>query len=116
MVKRRPRSRAKRRPAPPKDVALILQPTEDNEGFQVLRRRGPDGPVELGTMRPLREGRPLDGAGEVVSLRPRQELPFLYDVKVELAETRRPTNAGPPQVAALRSRNGIAKGTMVVRS
>src|SRR5438094_4165232 len=106
MAKRPARPRGKRRSAPPKDIALILQPTEDNEGFQVLRRRGPDGPVEVGTMRPLREGRPLDGAGEVVTLRPRNELPFLYDVKVELAETPRLTSAGPAQVASEGYRRG----------
>jgi hypothetical protein len=88
-----------------RDVAMIVDRTEDNEGFQILRRRNEDAPVELGTMRPLREGKPIDG--EVVSLRQRRDLPFLYDVKTELPdEARRTTGEGPPQVATDQYRRG----------
>jgi hypothetical protein len=85
------------------DVALILHPTEDNEGFQILRQRAADSPPELGTLRPLREGRPIDG--EVVSLRPREGMP-LFDVRVELPDPRRSTTDGPAQVATDRYRAG----------
>jgi hypothetical protein len=104
MAKRRARSkRAARSNARPRDVALILHPTEDNEGFQILRQRDEDRTLELGTIRPLREGRPIDG--EVVSLRPRQDMPLVCDVKVELPDPRA-TSDGPPQVANDRYRRG----------
>jgi hypothetical protein len=97
--KRASRSRARSR-----DVALILHPTEDNEGLQILRQRSHDRPLEMGTLRPLREGRPIDG--EVISLRPRKDMPLLCDVKVELDDPRRGTSDGPPQVATDGYRRG----------
>lgn len=103
MAKRSARSRRSRKV---RDVAMILDRTEDNEGFQILRRRDAEGPVEMGTMRPLREGKPIDG--EVVTLRQRRDLPFLYDVKTEVAdpEPRRGTSDGPAQVATEDYRKG----------
>jgi hypothetical protein len=89
-----------------RDVALILSPTEDNEGIQILRQRAADRPLELGILRPLREGRPIDG--EVISLRPREGTPLFCDVKVELEDPHadRGTSDGPPQVATDRYRRG----------
>ena len=82
------------------DVALIHGRTEDGEGLKVIRRR--DDRIELAHVRPLKEGRPIDG--EVVRMSPRPEFPLLCDVKTELAA---PTRAraverrgGPPQVAS----------------
>jgi hypothetical protein len=98
------RSEGSRRSRKIRDVALIVDRTDDNEGFQILRRRHEDAPVELGTMRPLREGKPIDG--EVVSLRQRRDLPFLYDVKTELETERRATADGPAQVATDDYRRG----------
>ena len=100
------RSEGSKRSRRIRDVAMIVDRTEDNEGFQILRRRGDEGPVELGTMRPLREGKPIDG--EVVTLRQRRDLPFLYDVKTQLAdpEPRRATSDGPAQVATEGYRRG----------
>jgi hypothetical protein len=99
------RSEGSKRSRKIRDVAMIVDRTEDNEGFQILRRRSEDAPVELGTMRPLREGKPIDG--EVVSLRQRRDLPFLYDVKTEMAdESRRATSDGPAQVATKEYRKG----------
>lgn len=93
------------------DLALILDRTENSDGYRVLRRRAADSPVELGTIRPLREGRPIEG--EVVSMRPREDLPFVYDVKSELPDpraaqtaSRRPTSDGPPQIATEEYRRG----------
>jgi hypothetical protein len=100
----RPRRRPKTTRRPSEDVALIFDRTEDNEGYHILRKRAEDAPPELGTIRPLREGRPIDG--EVVSLSPRPELPLLCDVKVELPDPRRPTSDGPPQVATEEYRKG----------
>src|SRR5947208_13560512 len=100
------RSVGRRRSRKIRDVAMIVDRTDDNEGFQILRRRGEDQPVEVGTMRPLRQGKPIDG--EVVSLRQRRDLPFLYDVKTELpdSEPHRATSDGPAQVATDQYRRG----------
>jgi hypothetical protein len=94
---------------PAGDVALVLDRTEDAEGYRVLRHRATDNQVEFGTMRPLKEGRPIDG--EVISLSARQDLPFLYDVKTEMADPRpetrkRPTSDGPAQIATEEYRKG----------
>ena len=90
------------------DVALVLAPTEDRSGYQVLRRRDPDSGIELGTIRPLQEGRPI--SGEVVSLRQRDDVPFAYDVKTELdassGSERRLTEDGPAQIATEQYRRG----------
>jgi hypothetical protein len=93
------------------DVAMVLDRTEDAQGYRVLRRRGTDDQIELGTMRPLQEGRPIDG--EVISLEPREDMPFLYNVKTELAdpraalrEQRRLTSDGPAQIATEQYRQG----------
>lgn len=103
---KRSSKRASRAEPRSRDVALILNPTEDNEGIQILRQRAADRPLELGILRPLREGRPIDG--EVVSLRPREGTPLFCDVKVELEDPHadRSTSDGPPQVATDRYRRG----------
>jgi hypothetical protein len=95
--------------APTGDVALVLDRTEDADGYRVLRHRAADNQIEFGTMRPLKEGRPIDG--EVISLSARQDLPFLYDVKTEMADPhpearRRPTSDGPAQIATEQYRKG----------
>jgi hypothetical protein len=90
-----------------RDVALVIDRTEDRGGYRILRRRHPDSEVELGTIRPLEEGRPIEG--EVVSLRPREDVPFAYDVKTELevnAGGRRFTEDGPAQIATDQYRRG----------
>lgn len=86
------------------DLALIFDRTEDAEGFHILRKRPGDRAPEVGTIRPLREGQPIQG--EVVTLAPRPEFPLLCDVKVELPDTRRLTSDGPPQVATEQYRRG----------
>lgn len=89
-------------------MALLLGKTEDDEGYHLLRRRSEDAEVELGTIRPMREGKPVNG--EVVSLRPRKDVPFVYDVKTELDVSQdqgpRLTSDGPPQVATEEYRRG----------
>jgi hypothetical protein len=91
-----------------RDVALVIDRTEDRGGYRILRRRHPDSAVELGTIRPLEEGRPIEG--EVVSLRPREDVPFAYDVKTELeahaGTGRRLTEDGPAQIATEQYRRG----------
>ena len=63
------------------DVAAVCG--KDEHGLYILRRRSADGPVEAGVVRPLVEGKAI--AGEVVSMRPREDVPFLFDVKTEVA-------------------------------
>lgn len=60
------------------DVVLVHSPTEDGAGARVIRMR-PER-IEVGEVRPVREGQPL--VGEVVRLKPRAESPALCDVEV----------------------------------
>ena len=89
-------------PAAP-DVALIHGVTPDGEGLQIVRAR--ENRLEVGAVRPLREGAPI--TGEVVTLRPRPNFPALCDVEThfkpaapttERAEPEAP-RSGPAQVA-----------------
>ncbi|HVT05899.1 MAG TPA: hypothetical protein VHO67_00495 [Polyangia bacterium] len=90
-----------RKPKPLGDVAAVCG--KDAQGVYILRRRSEDGPVEAGVVRPLVEGKAI--AGEVISLRPRADLPFLFDVKTELAAPE-PAAHGPAQVATDSYRRG----------
>jgi hypothetical protein len=86
------------------DVALIHGVTPDG-GLQILRAR--ENRLELGAIRPLREGAPI--TGEVVTLRPRANFPALCDVETHFkppsapSDTQQPRaalpHAGPAQVA-----------------
>lgn len=86
------------------DVAFVYG--QGQNGTHILRRRSETSPVEAGVLRPLREGKPIDG--EVVSLTPRRDAPLLFDVKSELPDPH-PTRApgeGPVQVASDAYRKG----------
>ena len=65
---------------PSGDVALVFGKNVD--GVHILRRRDENSPVEAGLLQPLVEGRPI--TGELVSMRRRDDMPFLFDVKSEL--------------------------------
>ena len=91
------------------DVALIHGVTPDG-GFQILRAR--DNRLEVGAIRPLREGVPI--TGEVVKLHPRQDFPALCDVEVqlaapELANDRQVPATTTPPVANTAPRSGPAQ-------
>jgi len=85
------------------DVVLLHGKTTDGEGACVLRAR--PGKLEAGEVRPLREGRPIVGGGEVVRLSPRSGMPNLFDVDVQCTlpsavdAPALPASGGPPQVA-----------------
>ncbi|MEM7606736.1 MAG: hypothetical protein AAF411_15375 [Myxococcota bacterium] len=81
------------------DVLVVHSRTEDGAGVNVLRRKGEE--LSVGELRPLEEGKPI--AGEVVSLKAREEAPGVYDVKSELKAPKRP---GPSRVATARYRRG----------
>jgi hypothetical protein len=92
-------------PTPPvRDIALIHGVAPDGEGLQILRAR--EDRLELGVVRPLREGAPI--TGEVVTLRPRPSFPALCDVETHYkpalptadAPAPSPTPASSPLLAA----------------
>jgi hypothetical protein len=87
-------------PAPKDDVVYVHGPADGGEGMRVIRKR--QATLELGEIRPVKEGRPL--AGELVKLKQRQESERLFDVEVlasreEIAEMTGRAHAGPAQVA-----------------
>jgi hypothetical protein len=89
------------------DVAFVFG--KDERGLHILRRRSEDAPVEAGVMEPLAEGRPI--TGEVVSLKQRKDLPFLFDVKTvlegqESGGAPEGDTQGPAQVATDSYRKG----------
>lgn len=85
------------------DVAFIVG--KDEHGTHIVRRRSEEAPLEAGLLRPLREGKPIEG--EVVSLTPRQDVPLLFDVKSELPDPHgRVPHDGPAQVASEAYRRG----------
>ena len=63
------------------DVAFVMGKNAD--GVHILRRRDENAPVEAGLLQPLVEGKPI--TGELITMRRREDLPFLFDVKSELA-------------------------------
>ena len=62
------------------DVALVHSPTSDGEGLRIIRKRGDE--LSVGEVRPLEEGKPIQG--DVVELSRRPEHPALFDVKTVL--------------------------------
>jgi len=86
---------------PSGDVALVFGKNAD--GVHILRRRDENSPVEAGLLQPLVEGRPI--SGELVSMKRREDMPFLYDVKSELPPPER-ASTGPSQVATDSYRKG----------
>src|ERR1700704_4158755 len=101
---------ARKKMVPPrktKDLGLVHGRTKDGTGLGVLRAR--DERLEMGTMRPLEEGKPIHG--EVVKLTPRPEMPLLFDAETQFVapdaslakstpENTAAAGAGPPQVAS----------------
>lgn len=81
------------------DVLLVHSPTDDGRGWRVLRKR--EERLELGAIRPVEEGRPIQG--ELVSLKPRDGTP-LFDVEVQYAPPR--SSAGPARVSSDAYRSG----------
>ena len=90
------------------DVALVVGQTEDRKGYQVLRKRADDDTVEMGTVRPLEEGKPIEG--EVVGMKQRKEHPMLFDVETHFdpneAEPKLARGVGPAKVATEKYRQG----------
>jgi hypothetical protein len=80
------------------DVVFVHGPADGGDGYRVIRKR--EDAIEVGEMRAVQEGRPLQG--ELVRLKPRAESERLFDVEVlvsrdELAQAG--ARSGPAQVA-----------------
>jgi len=88
-----------------KDVALIHGVTPDGEGFKILRARGDR--LELGAVRPLREGTPI--TGEVVTLRPRPSFPALCDVETHFKPEQAASDPQESAPSAVVQRTGPAQ-------
>jgi len=95
---------SKASPAAP-DVALIHGVTPDGEGFQIVRAR--ENRLELGALRPLREGAPI--TGEVVTLRPRPNFPALCDVETHYKPAEPPSDRQEPAARLSSERSGPAQ-------
>jgi hypothetical protein len=94
-------------PKPFGDVAIVCG--KDENGVHIIRRRAEGAPLEAGVAQPLAEGKPI--TGEVISMRRRKDLPFVFDVKTEIegasaVETEPGTTDGPAQVATDSYRKG----------
>lgn len=88
--------------AKPKDVVFVHGQTPNGLGIARLREDAAgEGRVELGELRPLKEGQPL--VGEVVRLTQREESDRLFDVDV-IMRSPAPAQAlghkGPPRVTS----------------
>lgn len=81
------------------DVVLLHSPTESGDGIRVLRKR--DDAIEVGELRPMRQGQPIHG--DVVRLTQRKEHTMLYDCEVVLA-------AKKPKELAAKSEGGGGGG------
>jgi hypothetical protein len=90
-------------PSPPsskEDVVFVHGPVEEGDGVRVIRKRNDT--IELGEIRPVQEGRPLQG--DLVQLKPRKEHDRVFDVEVlmsreEIADKASRAHAGPARVA-----------------
>jgi hypothetical protein len=89
---------------PASDVALIHGVTPDGQGLQIVRAR--ENRLELGAIRPLREGAPI--TGEIVTLRPRADFPALCDVEVQFKPPTQPLH-DRQEVPALAAHSGPAQ-------
>jgi hypothetical protein len=82
------------------DVVFVHSAAEAGEGYRVVRQR--EGAIEVGEIRPVQEGKPLQG--ELVRLSPRKEHGQLFDVEVLVSKEEAlgaggRDHAGPAQVA-----------------
>ncbi|MEM7138352.1 MAG: hypothetical protein AAF500_17365 [Myxococcota bacterium] len=84
------------------DVAWVYGRSEDGRSYGVLRKKNDQ--VQMGTLRPLEDGKPIHG--ELVKLRPRSESQALFDVETQHSATRAPRAPGPSKVATPAYRSG----------
>ncbi|MCU0677376.1 MAG: hypothetical protein MUE69_31870, partial [Myxococcota bacterium] len=99
-VKSTARSKSSTGPAATEDVVLVHGRSEDG-ALQVIRKKGDE--LSAGELRPVEEGKPL--RGNLLKLRPREDMPLLADVEEEIAITS-PSLSKPAQVATDSYRKG----------
>jgi hypothetical protein len=87
---------------PAGDVAFVMGKNAD--GVHILRRRDENAPIEAGLLQPLVEGKPI--TGELISMRRREDVPFLFDVKSEIPAPEPRSTGRPSQVATDSYRKG----------
>lgn len=75
----------------------------DGEALNVVRKRGDE--LSLGQVRKAAEGKPI--AGDLVSLKPREGAPRLFDV--EVLHEARAAGGGPAKVSTPEYRQGWAQ-------
>lgn len=68
------------------DVVLLHSPNESGDGIRVVRKKKDT--IELGELRPMKEGQPIHG--EVVKLTQRTEHDLLYNCEVLVPSPTRP--------------------------
>ncbi len=88
----------------PEDVVLIHGRNDDG-ALQILRKKGDE--LSAGELRPIEEGKPIQG--DVVTLRPRKEMPLLCDVEEEVKLPRPKGTKKPAKVASDQYRAGWEK-------
>jgi hypothetical protein len=103
-------------PRKSKDLVLVHGRTKDGLGLGVIRAR--EERLEIGTMRPLEEGKSI--YGEVVKLTPRSEMPLLFDAETQFV-SKEPSvatsdSAPPPAQARQAAQNTAAAGPPQVAS
>lgn len=86
------------------DVVLIHGRNDDG-ALQILRKKGDE--LSAGELRPIEEGKPIQG--DVVTLRPRKEMPLLCDVEEEVKLPRPKGTKKPAKVASDQYRAGWEK-------
>jgi hypothetical protein len=72
----------------------LLGPKSSDGSIPFVRNQ--DGDMSLCVARPLREGQPVLGEGELVQFRARPETPGLYDCTTLLENTRSPARSPTP--------------------
>jgi hypothetical protein len=88
------------------DIAVVCG--KDAQGLHILRRRSEDGPIEAAVAQPLTEGRPI--RGEVISMRQREDVPFVFDVKTELETSDDPaSHSGRASIDGAQTKDGPAQ-------
>jgi hypothetical protein len=87
---------------PSGDVAFVFG--KDANGVHNIRRRAENAPIEAGLLQPLVEGKPI--TGELISMKRREDMPMLFDVKSELPHDEGRTGTGPSKVATDSYRKG----------
>jgi hypothetical protein len=91
-------------PRPKEDVVFVHGPAESGEGLRVIRKR--DDVLEIGEIRAVKEGRPLQG--DLVKLKPRPDHDRLFDVDV-LVSREEIEGKGKTGAPALRAHAGPAQ-------